>query len=148
MGTNDEILKELLETDQLKFCFQCGVCTASCPMMELLPHHYNPRSLLQGLPFDPEKVMNGTAIWLCAWCYRCHRRCPQGLAVPELLLQMKDAAAERGHLEAFKEAQEIIKNEMPLPAVCTYIASIPFTATWKNRRSPKRSRASSPNMNA
>ena len=126
MGTNDEILKELLETDQLKYCFQCGVCTASCPMMELLPHHYNPRSLLQGLPFDPEKVMNGTAIWLCAWCYRCHRRCPQGLKVPELLLQMKDAAAERGNLEAFKEAQDIIKNEMPLPAVCTYICFNPL----------------------
>jgi len=42
----DEYWK-ILDFEKLKYCFECGICTGSCPMAELLPEIYNPRVLIQ-----------------------------------------------------------------------------------------------------
>ena len=43
---HDEYWK-ILDFEKLKYCFECGICTGSCPMAELLPEIYNPRVLIQ-----------------------------------------------------------------------------------------------------
>lgn len=114
------IQKEPMDTDKLKYCFECGICTASCPVVELLPTHYNPRSLLQKVSLDVKKVLTEEGFWLCAWCYRCYRRCPQKVIVPEVFASVKDMAAEQDRLQGFEDALELIRREIPLPAVCCY----------------------------
>jgi NADPH-dependent glutamate synthase beta subunit-like oxidoreductase len=110
----------LIDVAKLKHCFECGICTASCPVVELLPNHYNPRSLLQKTSLDIKRVLREDGLWLCAWCYRCYRRCPQRVRVPEVLVSVKDLAAEQGYLRGFEEALKLIQREVPLPAVCCY----------------------------
>jgi len=110
----------LIDAKKLKHCFECGICTASCPVVELLPNHYNPRSLLQKTSLDIERVLKEDGLWLCAWCYKCYKRCPQRVKVPEVLVSLKDLAAEQGYLRGFEEALELIRREVPLPAVCCY----------------------------
>lgn len=53
-----DILERLLDTEKLKYCYECGICTASCPMAELLGKDYNPRELLEKIVLDPEGVLS------------------------------------------------------------------------------------------
>jgi len=110
-----ELLEHLLDAEKLKYCFECGICTASCSMTELIPNHYNPRILLEKIYHDPEKAITEPALWLCAWCYRCFKRCPQKLKLPEIFLSVRKIAKEQGNLEGFNRALEIISQETPFP---------------------------------
>ncbi|MGQ9459784.1 MAG: FAD-dependent oxidoreductase [Candidatus Bathyarchaeaceae archaeon] len=125
MESPENLLGKVLDTEKLKYCYECGICTASCPMAELLPKLYNPRSLLQRIWFDHNKVLTEKEIWLCAWCYRCYKKCPQGLRLPEVFLSMKDLVAERGYFDGFMEALKIIRKEVPLPVACCYVCFHP-----------------------
>lgn len=118
-------LEELLDIEKLKYCFECGICTASCPVAELLPQRYNPRALLQKIFLNPNEALKSEAFWLCAWCYRCFRRCPQGLKVPEIFLVVKNLAVENGYLNGFEKALEIVRSEVPLASVCCYVCFHP-----------------------
>lgn len=110
-----EVLEDVLDEDRLKYCFECGICTSTCPIVELLPEDYNPRSLMQRALDDLDGVLRDKSIWLCAWCYRCHDRCPQELRVPEILLRLKETAAERGEYEGLAEALDLLVEKVPLP---------------------------------
>ncbi|MCK4477257.1 FAD-dependent oxidoreductase [Candidatus Bathyarchaeota archaeon] len=120
------IPKEIRE--KTKYCFECGICTASCPMVELLSTHYNPRSLLQKVLTEPEKTLNDNRLWLCAWCYKCYKRCPQGLKLPEIFQLLKSEAAKRGLSNGFEEAVAIIEENVPFPVICWYTCFHPERA--------------------
>jgi len=124
----ENALDSILEFEKLKYCFECGICTASCPVAELLPEHYNPRILLHSLPLADDKLLKSAELWLCAWCYRCHRRCPQDLKLPEIFLAIRRFAVESGYLEGFGKALEIIREKIPLPASCCYVCFHPERA--------------------
>ncbi len=123
---HDEYWK-ILDFERLKYCFECGICTGSCPMAELLPEIYNPRVLMEKVVMGPESIVSAPQPWLCAWCYKCYRRCPQALKVPEVLLSVKSFLAEQGKLEGFYKALEIIKG-VPLPLVCLHVCFHPERA--------------------
>jgi NADPH-dependent glutamate synthase beta subunit-like oxidoreductase len=93
--------------------------------MEMMPSHYNPRVLLERILLDPEGVLTERSLWLCAWCYRCYRRCPQKLRVPEILLAVRKIAAQREYLEGFNEALRIVGKHIPFPAVYCWVCLHP-----------------------
>ena len=122
------LLERLLDVEKLQYCYECGICTASCPMVELLPKHYHPRTLLQMFFLDLDEVLREEELWLCAWCYRCYRRCPQKLRLPEIFLTVRKLAVKEGYLQGFQEAVELIRREIPLPAVCYRVCFHPERA--------------------
>lgn len=128
-----ELLQKLLDEEKLKYCFECGICTASCPMAELVPSRYNPRTFLQKIFLDSKAALEDKALWLCAWCYRCHKRCPQRLKLPEIFLAIRKVAAERGYLEGLRSAYEVIESEVPLPTVCMWVCFHPERAEIDRR---------------
>ncbi len=121
-------LHQLLDFEKLKYCFECGICTASCPVAELIPKHYNPRTLLHSLQFCDTKTLKSAQLWLCAWCYRCYDRCPQKLCLPEIFLSLRRIAVQKGYLEGFYEALKIIRDNIPLPASACYVCFHPERA--------------------
>ena len=123
-----EDIKKFLDIEKLKYCFECGICTASCSMAELLGKSYNPRVLLEKILLNPEEVLNSEELWLCAWCYRCYKRCPQGLKIPEILLFLKAKAVEHGLLEPLDKAVQKIVRQIPLPTVTTLVCFHPERA--------------------
>ncbi|HDD69834.1 MAG TPA: FAD-binding protein, partial [Candidatus Bathyarchaeota archaeon] len=123
-----EDIKKFLDVEKLKYCFECGICTASCSMAELSGKSYNPRVLLEKILLNPEEVLNSEELWLCAWCYRCYKRCPQGLKIPEILLFLKAKAVEHGLLEPLDKAVQKIVNQIPLPTVTTLVCFHPERA--------------------
>ena len=124
----EEDMKKLLDMEKLKYCFECGICTASCSMAELLGKDYNPRGLLEKICLNTEDVLASEAIWLCAWCYSCQKRCPQALKVPEIFLFIRKIATERGYTEAFEDSLEKIVENIPLPLVTTSVCFHPERA--------------------
>jgi heterodisulfide reductase subunit A len=121
----ENALDHILEFKKLKYCFECGICTASCPVAELLPEKYNPRILLHSLPHGDENLLKSAELWLCAWCYRCYRRCPQGLELPEIFQAVRRFAVEQGYLEGFAKALEVVRENIPLAASCCYVCFHP-----------------------
>lgn len=115
--TYKEVLAEYPDAEKIKFCFECGICTASCPMAELLKGEYNPRNILEKIFLNIENALVSDDIWLCAWCYRCYRRCPQALKPPEIFLHTRKFAVKTGHEQSFENAIRKIVKVSPLPLV-------------------------------
>jgi len=67
-------------------------------MAKALSDQYNPRKLLMKIHLDLDEAIQGDDLWLCAWCYRCTERCPQGLQLTEIFLLTRNFASERGYL--------------------------------------------------
>ena len=65
-------------------CYQCGKCSAGCPMargMDLMP-----RQVVHYLQLGVVKpVLDSKAIWLCAACHTCVDRCPHDINLPALM---------------------------------------------------------------
>ena len=111
------ISKEFPKGLEIEYCFECGICTAGCPIARVMPQYYNPRITLQSIFFNLNKAITENKIWLCAWCDRCRERCPQKLNIPEILMSARNAAIESGFLKNFGEALELIGKEIPFPGV-------------------------------
>ncbi|MBS7633296.1 FAD-dependent oxidoreductase [Candidatus Bathyarchaeota archaeon] len=130
-----EILEELLDTEKLKYCFECGICTSCCPVAELLGKDYNPRQLLEKTILDPEGTMVSNEIWFCAWCYSCHRHCPQALKLPEIFLRMRAKAVEyQQHGEPLNSALRKIVQNIPLPLIATAACFHPERANLEKKK--------------
>ena len=127
-------------------------------MNELLPNTYNPRMLVEKIYHSPTEALKDPALWLCAWCYRCYKHCPQKVKLPEVLLEIRKIAKEQGKLEGFSQALELVSQEIPFPASFGYICLHPERAeldlpaeisdhsvVGKRRRSKAASDAEKPN---
>ncbi|MBI4494915.1 MAG: (Fe-S)-binding protein [Chloroflexi bacterium] len=71
-------------------CFQCGVCTATCPW-----------GLVRDEPLNLRKVMHRAQLgldgqrdelWLCTTCLACQALCPRGVQVSEVILPLRQLA--------------------------------------------------------
>jgi NADPH-dependent glutamate synthase beta subunit-like oxidoreductase len=118
-------LSHIFDFNKLKYCYECGICTATCPVADLLPEDYNPRTLLHSLPNANEKLLNSANLWLCAWCGRCYSRCPQKINLPEIFQNLRRFAFEHGYTKGFYKALRIIRENIPLPASCCYVCFHP-----------------------
>ena len=68
----------------LGLCYQCGLCSGSCPLsfaMDLFPRQI---MRLMQLGFE-EEIMNSKTIWLCASCLTCTVRCPRGVDISKVM---------------------------------------------------------------
>jgi len=83
-------------------CYQCGKCTAGCPMahaMDLVPRQVI-RYLQLGLP---DKVLAAKTPWICANCMTCSARCPQGVDIDKVMLAIRHLAKKKG-MQPVREA--------------------------------------------
>jgi heterodisulfide reductase subunit C len=89
----DRILKQP-GGEALRACFQCGLCTASCPI-SFIDAHYSPRrTIKRTLLGMRDQVLNDRFIWLCSACFLCQERCPQDVRPPEVMTVLKNLAVK------------------------------------------------------
>lgn len=66
---------EALSGTSVRRCFQCGKCSAGCPMASFMEHP--PNRIVRLLQLGQyERVLAGRSIWYCASCETCSTRCP------------------------------------------------------------------------
>jgi len=89
--------------ESIKKCIQCGSCTGSCPVSYTMD--ITPREVIALFRAgDIESILSSRTIWICASCYACTVRCPQGVQVTDILYALKRLAIE----------QEIFPKKFPV----------------------------------
>ena len=76
-------------------CYQCGKCTAGCPVaerMETVPNQVVRLVQLGRL----EEAMRARAIWECVSCQTCTTRCPKSVDCAAVMDGLRQLAFERG----------------------------------------------------
>lgn len=98
--------------ENIKVCFRCGICTASCPVREI-DETYNPRKIIRmALLGMRQEVLKSDFIWLCSTCYTCAERCPQGVSFTDVINAIKNIAAEEGYIHpALKMQAELLQKQ-------------------------------------
>lgn len=80
----------------LRDCYQCGKCSAGCPMAEAmdLPPQQIMRLLQMG---KVDQVLQAESPWICAQCNTCSARCPQKVDTAAVMREVRRASHEKGH---------------------------------------------------
>ncbi|MGQ9454376.1 MAG: 4Fe-4S dicluster domain-containing protein [Armatimonadota bacterium] len=87
-------IEELCGEDVMK-CYQCGECTAGCPVAFAMD--ISPNQILRMAQLGLEnEVLSSASIWLCAGCETCATRCPKGVALSRVMDACRQLAVERG----------------------------------------------------
>lgn len=69
---------EDLSGQNLAACYQCGKCSAGCPVVEEMD--IVPSEVIRLLQLGQvEQVLESKTIWICASCLQCASRCPKGV---------------------------------------------------------------------
>jgi len=107
---------EELSEQEVMACYQCGNCSAGCPVadaMDLLPNQII-RLLQLG---NIDEALRARAIWYCAACLACEARCPKGIDLARLTEALRTLALEKriSHIEIEDLPPEVLA-ELPQQA--------------------------------
>jgi len=111
LKTEDAIISEIKEISgvDVRACYQCGKCTAGCPLasaMDLMPNQIL-RLLQLG---EHEQALKSRTIWQCASCLTCAARCPKEVDPARVMDALRTILMRRGavHLEIPKVPAEVL----------------------------------------
>jgi heterodisulfide reductase subunit C2 len=92
--TSTNIVNELAHT-RVEDCYQCGKCTAGCPMadvMDIMPNQIVRMAQLEELG----RAIACGAIWECVSCQTCTQRCPKNVDITGVMDAMRQISVEKG----------------------------------------------------
>ncbi|MCL2172235.1 MAG: 4Fe-4S dicluster domain-containing protein [Candidatus Bathyarchaeota archaeon] len=97
-------LVKLSGSENFLKCFQCGTCTSDCPIARY-SDNYRPRTLIRMATLGlKNRVLNNDTLWLCAACFKCSDRCPQGIEVASVIRVFRNLAIDTGCIpQVFKD---------------------------------------------
>jgi len=76
-------------------CYQCGKCTAGCPVAAHMDVSPNQVVRLAQLG-EWEKALESRAIWECVGCQTCSTRCPKEVDCAGVMDALREASLARG----------------------------------------------------
>lgn len=80
---DDESWEALAATTNANRCFQCGTCTAACPLADNTPMRV--RTLIRRAQFGETDPL----IWKCMTCAECNASCPRGVDIVGLVRHLR-----------------------------------------------------------
>ena len=105
--TVKNIVYALSGEDVMK-CYQCGKCTAGCPMsdfMDLQPHQ-----VIHLLQLEDEnsiqRLFISNTIWCCVSCETCTTRCPKEVRLSRVMDACREIALETDNIP--KDVKKIV----------------------------------------
>ena len=102
---------EKLSGQNVQQCFQCGTCTASCPMLDNMDTH--PRKIMRMAQLGLEdKLEDIKTCWICASCHTCNVVCPRGVDLPRVMeaLRLMTLRKNQNYIEPSELPAETIKE--------------------------------------
>jgi len=93
--------------EKLDLCYQCGLCTGSCPwnlLRSFLVRRLIHQAQLGVVDFASEDL------WLCTTCRTCVQRCPRGVEIIDIMKAMRRVVAETGAAKVPDSLRLTVKN--------------------------------------
>ena len=91
----------------LKLCYQCGICSATCPwnlVKSFIVRKLMHQAQLGLVDFEAEEM------WLCATCGACVQRCPRGVEIIDIMRALRRAIVELGIAKVPDSLRITVKN--------------------------------------
>lgn len=119
---------EKVSGQKLLACYQCGKCSAGCPMaahMDVLPNQIIRMAQL-GMQ---EQLLAARSIWMCVSCLTCNSRCPKDIRIAEVIEALRKAALGGGERNDYLEIMELSTEARGvLPPIATISAMRKLTS--------------------
>ncbi len=81
---------------EARACYQCGKCSAGCPVSFAMD--YQPRQVMRLVQLGlKDRALASSTIWLCASCHTCTTRCPRGVKIAETMDALRQIAWREGY---------------------------------------------------
>ena len=93
----------------ISHCYQCGKCSAGCPLneeMDIMPNQIL-RMLQLELPGYEDKILSSLSIWLCLACDTCYSRCPQEVKLSQVMDFLRQESLRQNKVNP--EAKDILQ---------------------------------------
>ena len=102
---------EELSGQNLGACYQCGNCSAGCPIvdhMDILPNQII-RLIQLGCE---DEVLESETVWLCASCLQCMAKCPKGVDLAKIMDALRTILRRQGvdKMDIAKISEEMWKS--------------------------------------
>jgi heterodisulfide reductase subunit C len=95
--------------EKLANCYQCGTCTAGCPVSELRESYSPKRILKMALLGMKEQILTSPELWQCTQCHVCVAHCPQDVRCADIIRVLRQLAVGGGYVpqRLYDEAERI-----------------------------------------
>ncbi len=133
------LAKELADQADLQIeeCYQCGKCTAGCPIadeMDLAPNLVVRLCQLG----RRDKVLRSKTIWMCAACQTCMARCPQEFDIAKLMDVLRQISYRENMVNPEGAGvAAFYKSFLEVTARYGRLSEVGLTALYKLKRFPK-----------
>ncbi|MEK6732342.1 MAG: 4Fe-4S dicluster domain-containing protein [Candidatus Omnitrophota bacterium] len=114
--SHDTIRSPFLKTlekdcgEKVSRCYQCGKCSAGCPISFQMD--YLPNQIIRMVQLGMEKqVLSSKTIWLCASCLTCTVRCPREIDIAEIMDYLRRRAYKK-HMIPLDETEIPLFNKI------------------------------------
>jgi len=94
---NPEFEKQVADLGgaDVRMCFQCGTCTASCPSGRRTS--YRVRKMMRQAQLGlKEEILSSEELWDCTTCYTCVERCPRSVPIVDVVVALRNMAVAEG----------------------------------------------------
>ena len=95
---DQNFIKRISETDETRSvfnCFECGMCTSSCPVAEFFP--FDPHQMTRLTTIGASKqILNDESLRSCLTCRTCQEYCPQDVDFIEFIKKARRLLIEHG----------------------------------------------------
>ena len=105
-------ISKLPGAEKVMLCFQCGTCTADCPIARF-DDFYRPRKLIRMVQLGlKDRLLSNEVIWLCSTCFTCIDHCPQDVGIASIVRALRNLTVKEGEMPVvYKElASNILKT--------------------------------------
>jgi len=91
-------ISKLPGAETVLLCFQCGTCTADCPIARF-SDFYRPRKLIRMIQLGlKNKLLSNDIIWLCSTCFTCVDHCPQDVGIANIVRALRNLTIKEGEM--------------------------------------------------
>lgn len=117
-----EKIAYLTKSASTKECYQCGICSGTCPMRFAMDK--SPMQIIRMVNLGlEEEIFSSNTMWVCSMCFHCQARCPQGIDIPTILEALRQMSLR-------KKVDYVNLNEIPREE----IRKLPQIALVMNQR--------------